>query len=164
MPRMRFGEDKNHSVYLKVWDGTGSIPHLRYNDPANKKIHIHHQQGSETTTIGGWKGRERGVLCASRLNCSDPVAAVNPSRIRTGIWSIAAGPGLDQLQEGMSDFRLLRLYESGARGMEPDWTGQPLNIERGVLMNSKEGMNDKSPDKTNAPANSTRFNDSHACR
>jgi hypothetical protein len=85
-------------VEKKVWDGTGSIPHLQYNDPANKKIHIHHQQGSETTTIGGWKGREREVLCASRLNCSDPVAAVNPSRIRTGIWSIAAGPGLDQLQ------------------------------------------------------------------
>ncbi|RDH27560.1 hypothetical protein BDQ94DRAFT_112503 [Aspergillus welwitschiae] len=39
--------------------------------------------------------KEREVfVCATRLNYSDPTAAVNPSRI-------------------------LRLYESGARGMEP---------------------------------------------
>lgn len=29
-------------------------------------------------------------------------------------------------EEGMSDFRLLRLYESGARGMEPGMVLSPL--------------------------------------
>ncbi|OJZ84380.1 hypothetical protein ASPFODRAFT_678580 [Aspergillus luchuensis CBS 106.47] len=104
--------------------------------------------------------------------------------------------------EGMSDIRPLRLYESGAREMEPgmlearEEQGNPVtqagchwhhiiyesvhivwmscdrttyvpidNYANKKMCFEQQGRDERnqSPDKTNTPTNSTRFNDSHAC-